>query len=303
MNTHKTVNRPFHPFERSPWTASQDEHSQGPPRPWRFNPFAAGAFLGWMESTALYWTVTWGNHLLLNRPVPRSLAKLYSGYSLNVMFMSPLFAVLVGVDAYVKKAFRTRSAETAALSATMAGVASAALNPLESALVYKTRNQMTCVYQAFFRLYRDAGFKGFFPGSGFVAMRNTVYSLGLNALTPWMAGKIASRLGTSQDPSTHAKALAISAFVCGGLAGIVSHPFHVLNVERKKDCMRALYKSDAEAWRKYACNPFRPPMENFRKVYTACLPRVIRCAVGSLLVTLVAGEFFRTPKERESKKP
>lgn len=245
------------------------------------NSLVRGCLLGAIESTGFYWTVTWGFAKLHNQPLPSNIKSYYSGYILHTSFVVPLFASIVGINEFLSRRLKHSDSpewSVKILCAGIAGVASAFLNPMETCLIARGPMQEASPIRTWIRLYQTVGMAGFFRGSFLTCARNTLYSFGLNAWTPFVAKQVERALPDYEKTTAYV----LSAALCGGVAGVISQPFHVLNFERKRDYAAKLYSSDFDLIKK----TFKGSENPWRGLYRASMPRIIRCSGGSALVWL-----------------
>lgn len=230
-------------------------------------PFVAGGCAGALEATCTHPTTIWRYCKQLNKPLPDSFKGFYKGLSVNMGAMIPFFSTLVGVNALAKNQLNSLSDVNNAFSnklgsALFAAVAgSLILNPTEVTLIQQralNEKDLTSVAK---KIFKEAGFKGFYKALTPAFLRNTIYSMGIHMLPK--EGSDFQRVAMSG--------------LAGLFGGAISQPFDVVNTRMKRNItsptsmfgmMKEIFKN--EGWKEF---------------YRASVPRLARTGGGSAVVT------------------
>lgn len=160
------------------------------------------------------------------------------------------------------------------LAALTAGAASAFLNPLECALYHQ--EGPTSLKKRVADLYKKRKFSALTQGAIPYTLRNTVYSLGLNAFSPWISSKLSDPIQNTVLQNS------LGGAVGGFFAGIASQPFHFLSASSKMARENGSYFSTKELL-KWASK--QSPQTFFKGMSW----RLVRTTGGTSLINLVLG--------------
>lgn len=270
------------------------------------HPVAVGAVAGVLETTALYWTVTWGirrnaNLPLLNADLStyRNFTNLYRGYSLQLFGMVPLFAVMTTANITLRKLFtpphKKEPAPAAnAVIALVSGMVSTVVNPVEVIQVQRAVLQNAANAQGIVKavdtrtvaahILKTTGWKGFASGAGVGAFRNGIYSLGINAVAKPVAAKVVKALPADSSSGVK-RGVTIGTVVFIGMGvGFSSQPFHTIATLLRTDLNKRRFVNARDAARQVYRGKIYPGKTGVRAFMTGSLPRNVRIVLGAVLM-------------------
>lgn len=189
----------------------------------------------------------------------------------NYPFFASCSVPLLTSIIFVNRILREKGASplTAGLAA---GAASTFLHPLECAIYHQHPSHS--IYSRLVHLYKAKGFNGFKPGIVSFALRNTIYSLGLNTISPWISKRLTPCIKNKVSRD------AMGGAIGGLIGGIASQPLHFLSVSFKMAEKKPTSVSEIWVWLS------KQPIKNF---FSGMNLRLVRTTGGASLINLVLG--------------
>lgn len=258
-----------------------------------------GASYGAVETSALFWTVTWVNRYTSNLPMIWNFKELYRGYPLQLVGMAGTFAVINCTNEVLKKKVSHESSTLTFIDkakiAFFSGCFSAVSNSVDMLQVLRTvqqkenaaqnkPQQKITAWDLSKKAYSTAGVRAFTNGTVLGAIRNGGYAVGVNAVAPEVSKFIRGKMPEGVNPYVDFGIDMAVAGSIGAATAVATQPIHTVKTLMHMDLARQKYANPIDAAMKVYRGEVFPGKKGATAFFTHSTPRIVRVIGGFPIV-------------------